>query len=89
MLSLNLLGPLTATLDGQPLTLIEDAVPVTLGQDLPALIQAGHTSFKVFMTYAKLKWMTDDYWRARRGPVRGRSLARCWPTSTCMDSTAG
>ncbi len=25
--------------------------PVTLGQDLPALIHAGHTSFKVFMTY--------------------------------------
>jgi dihydropyrimidinase len=24
----------------------------TLGQDLPALIEAGHTSFKVFMTYA-------------------------------------
>ena len=22
----------------------------------------GVTSFKVFMTYAKLKWMTDDYW---------------------------
>lgn len=28
--------------------------PVTLGQDLPALINAGHTSFKVFMTYQGL-----------------------------------
>ncbi len=25
--------------------------PQTLGQDLPALLEAGHTSFKVFMTY--------------------------------------
>ncbi len=28
--------------------------PVTLGQDLPALLEAGHTSFKVFMTYEGL-----------------------------------
>lgn len=31
-------------------------------QDVPAAFHLGITSFKVFMTYAKLKWMTDDYW---------------------------
>ena len=31
-------------------------------QDVPASFKLGVTSFKVFMTYAKLKWMTDDYW---------------------------
>lgn len=31
-------------------------------QDVPAAFKLGITSFKVFMTYAKLKWMTDDYW---------------------------
>lgn len=31
-------------------------------QDVPAAFAQGVTSFKVFMTYAKLKWMTDDYW---------------------------
>ena len=31
---------------------------------LPAVFEFGVTSFKVFMTYAKLKWMTDDYWMA-------------------------
>lgn len=31
-------------------------------QDVPAAFKLGVTSFKVFMTYAKLKWMTDDYW---------------------------
>jgi len=30
--------------------------------DVPAAFKMGVTSFKVFMTYAKLKWMTDDYW---------------------------
>ncbi len=30
--------------------------------DVPAAFRQGVTSFKVFMTYAKLKWMTDDYW---------------------------
>lgn len=32
--------------------------------DVPAAFTLGVTSFKVFMTYAKLKWMTDDYWMA-------------------------
>lgn len=30
--------------------------------ELPGAFKLGVTSFKVFMTYAKLKWMTDDYW---------------------------
>mgnify|MGYP001800396167 CR=1 FL=1 len=34
--------------------IVKQTDPVTLGQDLPALIQAGYTSFKVFMTYAGL-----------------------------------
>jgi len=34
--------------------IIKSTDPVTLGQDLPALIRAGYTSFKVFMTYAGL-----------------------------------
>ncbi|MCG3140089.1 MAG: D-hydantoinase [Anaerolineae bacterium] len=32
--------------------------------DVPAAFALGIASFKVFMTYAKLKWMTDDYWMA-------------------------
>jgi len=30
--------------------------------EVPAAFKMGVTSFKVFLTYAKLKWMTDDYW---------------------------
>lgn len=30
--------------------------------EVPGAFREGVTSFKVFMTYAKLKWMTDDYW---------------------------
>ena len=38
--------------------IIKDTDSVTLGQELPALIQAGYTSLKVFMTYAGLA-LTD------------------------------
>ena len=31
-------------------------------EELPKAFKLGVTSFKAFMTYAKLKWMTDDYW---------------------------
>jgi len=31
-------------------------------EELPQAFKLGVTSFKVFMTYAKLRWMTDDYW---------------------------
>jgi len=30
--------------------------------ELPEAFDLGVTSFKVFMTYAKINWMTDDYW---------------------------
>jgi len=30
--------------------------------DIPKVIDLGVASFKMFMTYAKLKWMTDDYY---------------------------
>lgn len=34
--------------------IVKETDPATLGQDLPALLQAGHSSFKVFMTYEGL-----------------------------------
>ena len=34
--------------------IVSDPTPQTLGQDLPALVKAGFTSFKVFMTYDDL-----------------------------------
>ena len=49
-----------AQADGKCLTdvsfhlIVKETDPVTLGQDLPALIKSGFTSFKVFMTYAGL-----------------------------------
>jgi len=33
-------------------------------EEIPKAFGLGVTSFKMFMTYAKLKWMTDDYWLA-------------------------
>lgn len=35
--------------------IVNRADPQTLGQDLPALLEAGHTSFKVFMTYPHMR----------------------------------
>ena len=49
-----------AKADGNCLTdvsfhlIVKKTDPVTMGQDLPALIKSGYTSFKVFMTYADL-----------------------------------
>lgn len=40
--------------------------------EVPAAFKMGVTSFKVFMTYAKLKWMTDDYWLTALLDVVGR-----------------
>lgn len=34
-------------------------------EDIPRCFKMGVTSFKMFMTYAKLKWMTDDYFLAK------------------------
>jgi dihydropyrimidinase len=31
-------------------------------EEIPKVIDLGVASFKMFMTYAKLKWMTDDYY---------------------------
>lgn len=41
-------------------------------QDVPAAFDLGVTTFKVFMTYAKLKWMTDDYWMTALMDVVGQ-----------------
>lgn len=41
--------------------------------DVPAAFGLGVTSFKVFMTYAKLKWMTDDYWMTALMDVVGQA----------------
>lgn len=41
--------------------------------DVPAAFPMGITSFKVFMTYAKLKWMTDDYWMTALMDIVGQS----------------
>jgi len=35
--------------------------PATQIEEIPKAFDLGVTSFKMFMTYAKLKWMTDDY----------------------------
>ena len=35
--------------------------PKHQAEEIPMAVAAGVTSFKMFMTYAKLKWMTDDY----------------------------
>lgn len=41
-------------------------------RDVHAAFGMGVTSFKVFMTYAKLKWMTDDYWMTALMDVVGQ-----------------
>lgn len=41
--------------------------------EIPAAIAAGVTSFKMFMTYAKLGWMTDDYQLMRTLDLLGRA----------------
>jgi dihydropyrimidinase len=38
--------------------------PANQVEEIPKAFRLGVTSFKMFMTYAKLKWMTDDYWLA-------------------------
>jgi dihydropyrimidinase len=35
--------------------------PASQVEEIPKAFDLGVTSFKMFMTYAKLKWMTDDY----------------------------
>jgi len=38
--------------------------PANQAAEIPRAFDLGVTSFKMFMAYAKLKWMTDDYWLA-------------------------
>jgi dihydropyrimidinase len=38
--------------------------PANQATEIPRAFDLGVTSFKMFMAYAKLKWMTDDYWLA-------------------------
>ena len=50
--------------------IVTDPTPEVLGQELPALLKAGHTSFKVFMTYDDLvlndRQLLDVFEVARR-----------------------
>lgn len=41
--------------------------------EIPAAVAAGVTSFKMFMTYAKLGWMTDDYQLMRTLDILARA----------------
>ena len=41
--------------------------------EIPAAMAEGVTSFKMFMTYAKLGWMTDDYQLMRTLGILGRA----------------
>ncbi len=41
--------------------------------EIPEAIAAGVTSFKMFMTYAKLGWMTDDYQLMRTLDILGKA----------------
>ena len=61
---------------------ISDPTPQVLGQELPALVGDGYTSFKVFMTYQDLAL---ERHRAARGVRRPR--ARPARSSWCMPRT--
>lgn len=47
--------------------------PATQIGEIPGAFELGVTSFKMFMAYAKLKWMTDDYHLAKAMDV----IAEC------------
>ena len=46
--------------------------PANQSHEIPLAIEAGVTSHKMFMTYAKLGWMTDDYQLMRTLDILGR-----------------
>jgi len=46
--------------------------PKTQAEEIPKAYAAGVTSYKMFMTYAKLGWMTDDYQLMRTLDIIGR-----------------
>jgi dihydropyrimidinase len=45
--------------------------PANQSHEIPQAIEAGVTSHKMFMTYAKLGWMTDDYQLMRTMDILG------------------
>jgi dihydropyrimidinase len=47
--------------------------PARQVEEIPKAFSLGVTSFKMFMTYAKLKWMTDDYWLAAAMDLIGKN----------------
>lgn len=47
--------------------------PAVQASEIPDAIEMGVTSHKMFMTYAKLGWMTDDYQLMRTLDILGRS----------------
>lgn len=47
--------------------------PKAQAQEIPEAVAAGITSFKMFMTYAKLGWMTDDYQLMRTLDLLGQA----------------
>ena len=47
--------------------------PEHQSEEIPAAYEAGVTSFKMFMTYAKLGWMTDDYQLMRTLDILGQA----------------
>ncbi|MBU0595176.1 amidohydrolase family protein [Candidatus Bipolaricaulota bacterium] len=47
--------------------------PACQSAEIPAAIAEGVTSFKMFMTYAKLGWMTDDYQLMRTFDIIARA----------------
>ncbi|MEW5826033.1 MAG: dihydropyrimidinase [Candidatus Bipolaricaulota bacterium] len=49
--------------------------PKRQADEIPAAVSLGVTSFKLFMTYAKLGWMTDDYQLQRTLDLAARSSA--------------
>jgi len=46
--------------------------PANQSHEIPLAMEAGVTSHKMFMTYAKLGWMTDDYQLMRTLDILGR-----------------
>jgi dihydropyrimidinase len=47
--------------------------PTRQSAEIPAAVAEGVTSFKMFMTYAKLGWMTDDYQLMRTLDILSRA----------------
>ncbi len=61
--------------------IVTDPTPQALGQELPALIKDGYTSFKIYMTYDAMK--VSDYRSSTSSPWRGATARWSW----CMPRT--